>query len=395
MVGNFSNASEMIMTCDCTERTLHTFASMAEARKRLLLPYQPPAFYVPSEHPNAVIPNVRVALANLPTPIFPWTLPELPEDIALDIKRDDYTGGVELTGNKVRKLEFLLGDAVAQSADMIVSAGGTQSNHARATAAACARLAALPCVLYLRKDSEGRNGNLLIDRMVGATVHEVSADQVREWKLETTHWVERRAELLAEATQSRVVGIPIGGSNALGCWGYLNAVGELATQLGNDIESTYSDIVACTGSGATAGGLGVGLHLYRKSKGLDASLLRLRSYGVSDSPDFFLDYIDGIIKPIFTGPKARDLLSITDAQGLGYAKSTTEELQFISRVARETGVIFDFCYTGKTVFALWKDLKSGVWRPSSGKKALFVHTGGGPSLFDRADLFHDVLPPLA
>ncbi|CUI15248.1 d-cysteine desulfhydrase, putative [Bodo saltans] len=367
---------------------------MAEARKRLLIPYQPPAFYVPSAHPNAVIPQVRVALANLPTPIFPWTLPELPEDVAVDIKRDDYTGGVELTGNKVRKLEFLLGDAIAQSADIVVSAGGTQSNHARATAAACARLYGLPCVLYLRKDSEGRNGNLLIDRMVGATVHEVTAAQVKEWKEETVHWVERRAEVLAEATKSKVVGIPIGGSNALGCWGYLHAIGELSAQLDNNIESTYSDIVACTGSGATAGGLGVGLHLYRQSKNIDTSSLGLRSYGVSDSPDYFLDYIDGIIAPIFTGPKARDLLTITDAKGLGYAKSTTEELQFISRVARETGVIFDFCYTGKTVFGMWKDLTSGAWRPQPGKKALFIHTGGGPSLFDRADLFNDVLPPL-
>lgn len=366
---------------------------MSEKRKQLLVAYQPPSFYVPSDHPGALVPSVRVSLANLPTPIFPWSLPEMPEDVSIDIKRDDYTGGIELTGNKVRKLEFLLADAVAQGADAVVSAGGTQSNHARATASSCARLFNLPCHLYLRKDSDGRNGNLLIDRMVGATVHEVSAAQVCEWKKETIHWVERRAALLAEATNSRVVGIPIGGSNSLGCWGYLNAAGELAEQLNHNIEGTYSDVIVCTGSGATAGGLGVGLHLYKKSKALGSSCLRLRSYGVSDSPDFFYDYIDNIIKNIFSGPSARDLFALSDSQGLGYAKSTTEELQFISRVARETGVILDFCYTGKTVFGMWKDLISGTWRPSDGKRALFVHTGGGPSLFDRADLFDHILPP--
>lgn len=358
-----------------------------DKRRELLRAYTVPKFYDVDQHSGSVVPKATLQLANLPTPIQRWSLPELPEDVAIDVKRDDYTGGIEMTGNKVRKLEFILGDAVDRGVDTIFSAGGTQSNHARATAACCARLQ-IPCHLYLRKDSEGHNGNFLLDQLLGATIHEITREQQNAWLAETEDWVERRAEEYGAANQVVSIGVPIGGSNALGAWGYVNCVNELANQLEWNIEATYSDIVACTGSGGTLAGLGVGTELYRGYRKIEKSALRLRSYGVSDSPQYFYDYINGLTTKIYKGASSREIIDLHDAKGLGYAKSTTEELQFISRVARETGLILDFCYTGKTVFGLWKDVVNGGLRPS--KRILYIHTGGGPSIFDRADLFQTV-----
>lgn len=367
-------------------------ADLKEKRKTLLVPYVLPPFYNREAHEGKLMPTHRLNIANLPTPIQPFPLPELPEDVAVDVKRDDFSGGIEMTGNKIRKLEFIMADAVHRGVDVIFSAGGTQSNHARATAAACAKLFHLPCHLFLRKDNPGgKNGNFFLDRMLGAHIHEITAEEQAAFVKETPDWVEHKAEEYGALNDCLAIGVPIGGSNTYGAWGYINAVHELSRQLDNDIEWTYSDLVACTGSGGTLAGLGVGVELYSTWKHLSGSERpKVHTFSVCDSPDYFHDYITKLTRQVFKGPDSRDLMTIHDAKGLGYAKSTTEELQFISRVARETGLILDFCYTGKTVLGLWNKLKTKEIQPS--KKLLYIHTGGGPSLFDRLDLFDALLP---
>lgn len=168
-------------------------------------------------------PRQRVRLAHLPTPIEPWTPPGLTDGGHAWLLRDDLTGAA-LSGNKVRKLEFLLADALAKGCDTVLTCGGIQSNHARATAVAARQLGLDP-ILFLRtaqpESDPGLVGNLLLGRLVGATLRLITADEYRK----------RDAFMADEAERLRAKGrrpyvIPEGGSNALGSWGYLQAVAE-------------------------------------------------------------------------------------------------------------------------------------------------------------------------
>ena len=355
--------------------------SLSVRRKSLLHDYSVPSF---AKVCDGIVPSKRLMLARLPTPIEPLPLPEMPQDVALDVKRDDQTGGIELMGNKVRKLEFLLSEALQNDSDVVFTAGGTQSNHARATVAACAKLS-MPVQVFLRKDESDYNGNFFLNRLLGATVHEFSQEEWKSLPASSPDWLEDRANVL-RSQGTRVTVIPVGGSNAIGTWGYIEQVNELAQQFA--LNGSYQSVVACSGSGGTLSGLGLGVHLYSLAN-VTCKVPKVVSYSVCDTPDWFYEKVNKVTKQIFsTCPDARALVSVRDARGEGYAKSTTEELQFIARVARETGVVFDTCYTGKTVFGMWKEMKQGSY---SGQKVLFVHTGGGPSLFDKVDRFHSAI----
>ncbi len=348
-------------------------------------PYELPIWF-PDQGPDFVKPLSRLRLANVPTPIQQLLLPELPEDFPLFVKRDDFTGGIETTGNKIRKLEFLLADAIARNVDAVFTAGGTQSNHARATVAACARLG-FPVHVFLRKDSEGRNGNFFLDNLFGANVTEMPRS---EYSATTIEEIARKWEL---STGKTAYPIPVGGSSSLGSWGYIDCVSELGKQCTNPggINGAYSHVVACSGSGGTLTGLGIGMHVY-SAKSTAQDRTRVVSYGVCDTPSYFTDMMDSLGSRILANcPRGETLVDMRDAKGEGYAKSTTAELQFISRVARESGLVTDFCYTGKTLFALWRDIKAKAIVPTGGRKLLYVHTGGGPSVFDKAPDFMTLL----
>ena len=354
----------------------------------LLEPYTPPSFFteIINSGDVQVIPKYRLHLAHLPTPIQPFSLPELPEDVPMFIKRDDWTGGVELGGNKIRKLEFLLADAVSQGADHVVTAGGTQSNHCRATVAACRRLyPPIDCTLLLRTDSVGRNGNWLLDAMLGASMEEVPSAVWTSTGGDRLV-VERCAELAKAKRCKKPYPIPVGGSVPLGAWGYVEFVREIAQQV--DF-SRVSDAVCSSGSGGTLAGLGLGLRLLAEEHSQQPrSRIQARSYCVCDTCDWFYDKVDELLRSMLTPRclsryQARDIVHVVDAKGVGYAKTTPEELQFICRVARETGVVFDSCYTGKALFGMWNELRKGEFKPSRG--VLFVHTGGGASIFDHSE----------
>ncbi|GAB2250011.1 hypothetical protein Droror1_Dr00013370 [Drosera rotundifolia] len=178
------------------------------------------------------IPSHIVSLGHLPTPIHRWELPNLPRGTEVWLKRDDLSG-MQLSGNKVRKLEFLLADAVAQGADSIITIGGIQSNHCRASAVA-AKYLGLDCYLILRTSKAlvdkdpGLTGNLLVERLVGAQIELVSKEEYA--KIGSVALTDLLKEKLLKKGRRPYV-IPVGGSNSLGTWGYVEAIREIEKQL--------------------------------------------------------------------------------------------------------------------------------------------------------------------
>jgi len=319
----------------------------------------------------------RVALANTPTPLRPVT--RLSDSLGVEVlvKQDDMTG-VELSGNKVRKLEFLLADAVAQGADTIITCGGEQSNHCRATAGAAARLG-LSSRLVLRTRDPNRppvtQGNILLDRLFGADV---------QW-IDHSDWTDRHSVLARYAEEVDRAGgqpyvIPEGGSNALGSWGYVRAAEELANDLAG-LPKKKTTLVCATGSGGTQAGLLLGAKMHD----LDLTIVGIN---VCDSRAYFVEQIGAIgreFKSKYGGPSIEDneINIIEGYMGLGYAKSRHEELSLIAGLARGEGLLLDPVYTGKAFFAMIQELGKDSAR--FGERIVFLHTGGIFGLFPVAD----------
>lgn len=310
-------------------------------------------------------------------------MPGLPASLDLWIKRDDCSGST-LSGNKVRKLEFLFADAMSSGADTVITVGGIQSNHARATAAAAAE-AGLSCHLVLRAPAAvadaadpGLTGNLLVDRLTGAHIHFVSkAEYAAHGGPGLTA---RLAEQLKAGGGASPYTIPVGGSNAIGAWGYVAAVQELEAGVPGTASQPWDDVVVTCGSGGTVAGLAAGL----AAAGLPT---RLHAYGVCDDPAYFEAFVrDEHLIPMGVPDAAAVAAGVryVQAKGAGYAISRPEELRTVSEIALRTGIVLDGTYTGKAVHAFLEDVRSdpGVWE---GRRVLFIHTGGLLSLFDVPD----------
>jgi D-cysteine desulfhydrase len=330
----------------------------------------------------------RVALANQPTRGH-WLRYPGGLGTRFWLKRDDHTGS-ELSGNKVRKLEYLFAEALATGATHVVTCGGEQSNHARATAMAAAQLG-LGSVLVLRTDDPARppaaTGNILLDQLVGARLRWISRPQ---WK--------QRAELMAEeAARVRAEGgvpyvIPEGGSNALGSWGYLRCARELTDDLAAiaSPEAPVTVVYAC-GSGGTGAGLLLGAKLF----GWAARGIRLAGVNVCDDRAYFVEAIGRICAEaearwqLGAGVTAADIEIVDGHVGLGYAKSRPEELVTIREVCRTDGVVLDPVYTGKAFHGVVSELRRAPGR--FGSAVAFVHTGGVFGLLGTPEIFGDVL----
>jgi D-cysteine desulfhydrase len=332
----------------------------------------------------------RVRLANLPTrgQWLRYGQTDRPrsdgERFKIWLKHDDHTGS-ELMGNKVRKLEYLMADALANDATHVITCGGEQSNHARATAFAAAQLG-LKSILILRtEDPEnppGPTGNILLDRLVGAELQWISRPA----------WRDRNQLLLEAAERVRRSGdrpyvIPEGGSNALGSWGYLRAMHELADDLDGiaNPDHPVTVIYAC-GSGGT----GAGLLLGAKLLDLAERGIHVAGINVCDDRAYFID----VITRICTEAEARWQLgaNVTEADihiidghvGRGYAKSQPEELATIRDVCRSDGIALDPVYTGKAFHGLVTELTGDPNR--FGAAIAFLHTGGMFGLFAPTDI---------
>ncbi len=316
---------------------------------------------------------VRVSIAHLPTPLEP--LPRLAAQLGgpeLWVKRDDQTG-LATGGNKARKLEFLVADALAQEADTLVTCGAAQSNHARQTAAAAARFG-LACTLALRGEEPPRaQGNFLLDQLLGAEVAWVNDRPL-------TEAVEDVAEgLRARGRQPYVV--PYGGSNPVGASGYAAAMEELLAQCARR-DLHFDHVVLASSSGGTQAGLMVGA----RALGYEGRIL-----GISVDPPAAT--LRATLADLATATAAHLGLELAFAPqdfavedgylGGGYAAVGDLERGAIRTLARAEGLLLDPVYTGRAFGGLLDLIGQGAF--ALGERVLFWHTGGTAGLFGYAE----------
>ena len=316
----------------------------------------------------------RVSIAQLPTPIEP--LSRLSAKLGgpqLWVKRDDQTG-LATGGNKARKLEFLIAEALAQDADTLITCGAAQSNHARQTAAAAAKFG-LDCTLVLRgEEVQEARGNLLLDRLFGADVVWAGDQPIPDRLEEVAEDVRARAR--------RPYVIPLGGSNPIGAAGYAVAMEELLGQCTQSAVS-FDRIVLATGSGGTQAGLvaaaralGCGSRILGVSVSLDAEALRSQLAEIATATAKHLD-----LSLVF----APEDFEVEDGYlGGGYGVVGDLERSAIHVMAQTEGLLLDPVYTGRAFGGLLDLIKHGAFAPE--ERVLFWHTGGAASLFARTDL---------
>jgi len=345
----------------------------------------------------------RLHLVHAPTPII--HLAALDEIVGTEVwvKRDDATSGAE-SGNKIRKLEFLLADALERGARAVVTCGGLQSNHARATALTCAQLG-LRSILLLRVADPERaratplalEGNVLLDRLAGADIRFVSPAEYRQ-----------RAGLLeqtrAESDDGGVPAyiVPEGGSNGLGSLGYVEAMREVRGQmdLGLAGEGIFDVVAHACGSGGTAAGVGLGAAHFGVAR-------ETWAFAVCDDRAYFTQTIARIaiesrgfmpalpeLAFVEAGSASRGgagaRIVVDDrAKGPAYASMNDAQKRFLVRVARATGLVLDPVYTGKALFGLAEAVERG--EIAKGARVLFLHTGGLPGLLAQGEDLRDAL----
>ncbi|MBZ9685843.1 D-cysteine desulfhydrase family protein [Clostridium estertheticum] len=321
----------------------------------------------------------KIIFANLPTRIE--KLERLSQKLGgpnIYIKRDDQTG-TEVSGNKIRKLEFSVREALNQGADVLITCGGIQSNHCRATAAVASRLG-MKSVLVLRGDSETEvDGNLLIDKLLGAEIRFITPEEYKNNKAEIMEQI--KAQLEKQGCKPYI--IPEGASNGIGGFGYYNAMEEIICQE-KEMDVHFDGIVLAVGSGGTHSGL------FLASKTLEYTG-EIYGFNVCDDAQHFKNEIYKILHESMQYLDvdlhiSKDEIHIMDGYvGRGYALSRPEELNFIHDFAKLEGIILDPVYTGKAMYGLVEEIKKGTFKNC--KNILFIHTGGAFGLFPQKHLF--------
>jgi L-cysteate sulfo-lyase len=310
-----------------------------------------------------------------PTPIQKLERLSEREGVKLFVKRDDLTG-LGMGGNKLRKLEFLIGDALSQGADTVVTVGAWQSNHARLTAAVAAKLG-LRCELVLnhavaRADEDyEHNGNALLNGLLGAVVHDLPG------AADTLAFAQERAAQLRSQGR-RVYVCPLGGSSPLGCLGYTKAALEIAAQE-QALGFAFDEIVIPNGSGGMHAGLVAGMKLL----GRTPSTIRAHAVlsGLDRSREITTLKLEEVLELIGleSSIDARDL-NLSGAQlGAGYGVATDPMEAAVRTLASTEGLVVDPVYGGKALAGLLADVRSGRYQRE--QNVLFLMTGGLPGLF--------------
>jgi len=325
----------------------------------------------------------RLHFAHLPTPLEPM------ERISaalggpnLWIKRDDCTG-LSSGGNKTRKLEFLMADAVERKADTIITQGATQSNHARQTSAIAAKLG-MTCHILLEDrtgyedDAYVYNGNVLLDQLHGATISRRPADT------DMNAAMEELAQKLRDDGRKPYI-IPGGGSNEIGALGYVNAAIELTTQA-NDRSLRIDHLVHATGSSGTQAGLVLGME--GMNSGIPVYGVGVRApkqkqeemvYSLAQRTAEYMGLNPDIV--------AREkVVANSDYVGDGYGLPTAAMAEAVKMLAQYEGILLDPVYSGKGFAGLIDLIRKGHFKP--GENVVFLHTGGSISLFGYPDVYH-------
>ncbi len=331
----------------------------------------------------------RVFLAHLPTPLE--RLDRLTNELGgpeIWIKRDDCTG-LSTGGNKTRKLEFLMAEALAMGADTVMTQGATQSNHARQTAAFAAKLG-LGCHILL-EDRTGSNnhnynanGNVLLDHLHGATTEKRPGG------------VDMQAEMEAAADRLRAAGkkvyiIPGGGSNATGALGYVNCAFELVGQA-NDRGLVIDHLVTATGSAGTQAGLIVGLKAI--NAGIPLLGFGVRAPKVKQEENVFNLALRTAEKLGCPDVVTRaDVVADSNYVGPGYGIPQADTLEAVRMFAELEGILLDPVYSGKGAAGLIDYCRKGQF--NKGTRVVFLHTGGSAALFGYDALFSEPQKPMA
>lgn len=321
----------------------------------------------------------RVSLAHLPTPLE--HMPRLSAELGgpqIWVKRDDCTG-LASGGNKTRKLEFVMAEAIAQGADTIVTVGAVQSNHVRQTAAAACKLG-LACEVLLEhrvqdpSDNYANSGNVFLDRMFAANLREYPGGTDFDKALQDV------AEEVRSGGGNPYV-VPGGASDKIGALGYVNCAIELLTQA-NDRGLVIDHLITATGSAGTQGGLIVGLKAINSNiplLGIGVSAPQdEQEQKVFDLAEVTADHIgaQGVVKRV-------DVVANCNYIGDGYGIPTESMNEAVTLLARTEGLLFDPVYSGKALAGMIDLVRGGEF--SGAENIVFLHTGGSAALFAYAD----------
>jgi D-cysteine desulfhydrase len=307
----------------------------------------------------------KLQMANLPTPIQEINF----NKCSFLMKRDDYTG-TELSGNKIRKLDYLMSEAKRINADYIFTCGGEQSNHCRAAAIAAAILGIKSRLFLWGKDTKLKDGNLFLDEMFGAETEFLNK---QDYKNVLQIMTEREKEFTKK--KKRVYAFPSGGSSALGIWGYVNFIPELLSQIN---KRSINSILSAAGSGGTAAGMLIGSAINNWN-------LKIFAVDVFNNKTEMEEMIVNVAEEclqIYNIDKKINYkrLEVIDGYSTeGYKNIEPKKLKLIKKLAKENGVLLDPAYTGKAFCAFNENFLAGM----KNTKTLFLHTGGLYGVFSK------------
>ncbi len=338
----------------------------------------------------ASVPHVKLGF--FPTPFY--KLENLSKELGVNlyIKRDDFTGMNLFGGNKIRKLEYLLGDAVSKGCTSVITYGATQSNHAMETVSACRRCGLDP-ILYLtavvKPDEKDVRANLLLDKIMGAEIHIVDIEpgeteddaEARSFVMGAKH----AAELTAAGKPC--YDVPMGGASHVGSIGFAAGFVELAAQMDEmGLKADY--IYHATGTGGTMAGLAAGRKLVK-------SAAEIRSITVSPKNEAYLVKVQNLANQVLQdlGSDARvdkdaDLHMDTNYYAPGYEQPNEKASEAIKMLARLEGLFVDPVYTGKALAGLIDHIRLG--KVEKGSTVVFWHTGGATALFAEQSMLGEI-----
>lgn len=335
----------------------------------------------------------KVQLGFFPTPLH--RLDRLSEQLGVElyIKRDDFTGISLFGGNKIRKLEYLIGDAEARGCEYVFTFGATQSNHAMQTVCACRRRGLKP-VIYLvaivKPDEADVRSNLLLDKILGAEVHivEIEAGETEEDAEERSFVLAREHMARLEAEGHCCYEVPMGGASDVGSVGFIDGYVELEEQL--EAAGIHADYIF---HGTGTGGTMAGLHAGRKLTGSDAEIISINvSFKDDGYPARCVDLANRSLALIGAEDVRvdahEDIHTDLGYYLPGYEIPNEAASEAIRLLAREEGLFVDPVYTGKAFAGMLDHIRSG--RVEKGSTVVFWHTGGATALFAEKEILGDI-----